>query len=269
LKTRPPKILVFDSGVGGLTIVKAITTRLPQCEIVYASDTAAFPYGSKNEDELISRVDKVLHQLQDYCQADIIVVACNTASTVALPKIRERFDLPIVGVVPAIKPAAQLSQSQVMGLLATEGTVKREYTKSLIEEFAGDCKVIAVGSNALVSMAENKLRDESISQQALVKIIQPFTENKNIDTVILACTHFPLLKPELKACLPEIQHWVDSGDAIARRVEYWLGECGLELPMEAFKQHRGLFTSPIETIDRLTPSLDKFGIQIIQSLKID
>ena len=225
--SHPTKILVFDSGVGGLSILRDIQKHRPDCQLFYGSDNAAFPYGTKTEDELVERVDHILHQLQQHTQVDIIVVACNTASTVALPRIRERFDLPIIGVVPAIKPAAIISQSKVIGLLATPGTIKRAYTEQLIQRFASDCKIIRIGSSELVHLAEKKLRGASVQAEHLRPIIAPFIDDENqhthkIDTVVLACTHFPFLQEELQQLLPNINYWVNSGEAIARRVSHWV-----------------------------------------------
>jgi len=217
-----PNVLVFDSGVGGLSITKELTATLPAINITYAADNAAFPYGTKSEGELIARVDSLLHRLQQVTAADLIVVACNTASTLTLPVLRKRFSIPIVGVVPAIKPAAKLSQSKVMGLLATPATVARNYTDELIAEFASDCNVIKVGSHNLVNLAEAKLAGETIDPKLIKQEISLLIEAKNqqqLDTIVLACTHFPLLKPELMDSIPGIPNWIDSSEAIARRVD--------------------------------------------------
>jgi glutamate racemase len=261
--------LVFDSGVGGLTIAEAITGHLPHCSIIYGSDNAAFPYGIKKESQLIDRVDAVLHKFQSVSQADIIVVACNTASTVALPKIRERFDLPIVGVVPAIKPAAQISQTKTIGLLATVGTINRDYTHTLIEEFASDCQVISIGSNELVTLAEHKLRDENPSFENLPKILRPFKDTEGLDTIVLACTHFPLLTDELQNMLPEVENWIDSGKAIARRVEYWLKELGLPITADSSPDHSGLFTANQPEIAQLMPALYRRSISQIDFISVN
>ncbi|MGH1441655.1 MAG: glutamate racemase [Cellvibrionaceae bacterium] len=290
-----PRILIFDSGVGGLSITESIRAQHPHCSITYASDNAAFPYGTKDESELVERVDTVLHTLQELSKADILVVACNTASTVALPKIRERFQLPIIGVVPAIKPAAKVSESKVIGLLATPGTVSREYTKELINKFAKDCTVIPLGSSELVKLAEEKLRcsTNTVSpsfMQRLHTILEPLTHHPNMDTVVLACTHFPLLRNELTQILPSIKHWVDSGDAIARRVGYWLDELGLSNPESvktasintSTKKHYSLFTVDSETqkdtqahqgsvqleIAQLEPALSSRGLGDIRFVEI-
>ena len=157
IHTAPsPRILVFDSGVGGLSIVHEIQKKLPFAPLVYASDNAFFPYGTKGEAELIARVDKVLRKIIAAHPIDIIVIACNTASTLTLPHLRNSFTQPVVGVVPAIKPAAAQSKSQVIGLLATPATVARPYTQALIREHAPNAKVISVGSSELVQLAEHK-----------------------------------------------------------------------------------------------------------------
>jgi len=229
----PPKqsstdapVLIFDSGVGGLSVLNAIAGALPGLPLVFACDNGFFPYGTKTETELVERVDAVLHRLIAVIRPQLLVIACNTASTVALPRLRSRFALPIVGVVPAIKPAAQLSRNKILGLLATPATVQRPYTDRLIQEFAADCTVIKVGSRELVQLAEDKLRGKAIDAEQLAPILAPFFADpaQNPDTIVLGCTHFPLLRDELAAASPATVQWVDSGSAIARRVAELLGD---------------------------------------------
>ncbi len=238
------KILVFDSGVGGLSIFDAVKHRLSHCDLFFLCDNAGYPYGSKTEDYLASRVPQVIGNIVPIIKPDIIVVACNTASTVTLPLLRETFTIPIVGVVPAVKPAAKLSSTNIIGLLATPGTIARDYTRQLIIDFATGCKIITIGSAELVDIAESKLRGDTVSCQQIKHIIKPFTlaceQNPPLDTVILACTHFPLLYPELKAALPSNIKWVDSGDAISRRVEQLIK---LNIPMKNQPQHDKLESS--------------------------
>ena len=262
------RILVFDSGVGGLTILQEIEQQFPQCTLFYSSDNAAFPYGGKSATELVERVDQVLQQLQQVTQADIIIVACNTASTVALPRIRQRFSQAIIGVVPAIKPAAQLSQTKVIGLLATVGTIKRDYTQQLITEFAQHCTVIPVGSSELVQLAEEKLRGRTITTQHLATIVAPFTAYPTMDTLVLACTHFPLLKQELQEALPNINHWVDSGAAIGRRVGYWLQRLQLATHSQQNVPQvtTAYFTEQSQASASLEKTLAQWGIERIEYL---
>lgn len=259
---RNPRILIFDSGVGGLSIVQEIQRRQPGCDLIYASDNAAFPYGTKSEAELITRVEQVLGRLLVEHPADILVIACNTASTLTLPHVRRHFNLPVVGVVPAIKPAALISRTKVIGLLATPATVARPYTLELIRDHAADCTVISVGSAQLVQLAEAKLRGVVPHQQRLKEILAPFGQHEygaQMDTLVLACTHFPLLRDELAQCLgPEIA-LVDSGEAIARRVEHWLQTLPIEQAHQT-EQHLAVFTRHSEEIDTLAPALADLGL---------
>lgn len=264
---RPaPRILVFDSGVGGLSVMREIQQRLPGCHYLYASDNAAFPYGTKNEQELVSRVDRVLHQLLHHADAhygpvDVIVIACNTASTLTLPHIRSHFSQPIVGVVPAIKPAALQSKTRVIGLLATPATVKRPYTLELIKNYAADCEVIRVGSSDLVSIAEQKLRGEAVSIDHIRRVIEPLQDSR-MDTLILACTHFPLLRDEIAQCLIHDVALIDSGEAIARRVEFLLQSeekihCAIT---PAAQNNCAFFTKATREVEQLRPALAHFGV---------
>lgn len=259
---QPARILVFDSGVGGLSVAREIQQRLPLNPLVYASDNAFFPYGTKGEAELIARVDQIIAELLLRFPADILVIACNTASTLTLPHLRSKLDLPIVGVVPAIKPAALMSKSGVIGLLATPATIARPYTHELIREYATQCQVISLGSSELVQLAEQKLRGESIDADAIANIAQALMSAKQaeqMDVLVLACTHFPLLKEELAQHLPAQMKLIDSGTAIARRVEFLLADAAE--PAEGYvPEHVAVFTKATEAAERLAPALKGFGI---------
>lgn len=226
----PPHVLVFDSGLGGITIYDAIRKQFPSVSLVYCSDNEGFPYGNKRETELIDRVSNVLVALDTTFQPDIIVIACNTASTVALPHVRKRLKQAVVGVVPAIKPAAKITRAQHIGLLATPGTVQRAYTQSLIAQFAPHFQWLLVGSSDLVQLAEQKMYGQTPSPEAISAAVAPFAQHpvEELDTIVLGCTHFPLLKAELQHALPHIKHWIDSSDAIANRVGFWLRELGFQ-----------------------------------------
>ncbi|MDC9620301.1 glutamate racemase [Xenorhabdus sp. XENO-7] len=221
-KTARPTILVFDSGVGGLSVYQEIRQLLPELHYIYAFDNEAFPYGEKTAEVIIERVVQVVDEIQKRHPLAIVIIACNTASTVSLPALRERFSFPVVGVVPAIKPAAKLTCNRVIGLLATRATVNRDYTKELITRFATDCQVHSIGSAELVELAERKLHGEKIPLEILEKILKPWLRMKEPpDTVILGCTHFPLIAEELSQVLPDGTRLIDSGAAIARRT-VWL-----------------------------------------------
>lgn len=267
---QAPRVLVFDSGVGGLSVAQEIQQRLPQVSLIYASDNAFFPYGTKGEAELIARVDQVINQLLLRYPADILVIACNTASTLTLPHLRSKLSLPIVGVVPAIKPAALMSKTGVIGLLATPATVARPYTHELIREYATNCEVISLGSSELVQIAEQKLRGEVIEADVIGRIAQELMRAdhaEKMDVLVLACTHFPLLKEELKQHLPAQLKLIDSGEAIARRVEFLLANAA-EPPADYRAEHIALFTKATKAAEQLAPALAGFGIHRLEYLNI-
>ena len=225
------RVLVFDSGVGGLSIVRALWQYRAGIEVVYLADNAGFPYGELSERTVNDRcVEVVAQALADY-SCELAVIACNTASTIVLPELRALVAVPVVGVVPAIKPAAAVSQNRRIGLLATPATVSRPYIEQLVSVHAPDCSILRVGSSELVMLAENSLQEGAVPSYSVQPILAPFV-NAGVDTIILGCTHFPLIRQSLMAAMPEGLHWVDSGEAIARRVDQLL-------PGSSVKQARG------------------------------
>ena len=213
-------ILFFDSGVGGLSVLGPTRALLPHAPIVYAADSAGFPYGTKSEGQLAARVPALLGRLVERYHPRLAVIACNTASTIALDHVRAALDIPVVGTVPAIKPAAEMSKSRVIGVLGTEATVRQPYVDNLAREFAADCAIVRHGSAELVALAEAKLAGEDVGQTAMEAAVAPLRKTAKLDTVVLACTHFPLLEDELAAALPGVS-FVDGGQGIARRIA-WL-----------------------------------------------
>src|SRR5215475_10984891 len=190
------RVLVFDSGVGGLSVFDAIAVSGAALELDYVADTAWLPYGLKSDAELRARVPALLHSMAQQWSPDLVVVACNTASTIALDAVRAALTVPVVGVVPPIKPAAALTRTGVIGLLATPATVRRAYTNDLIAQFAADKRVVRFGSAALVAAAEQKLRGEQVDKSAIAEAMEGLfgaPGGAELDVVALACTHFPLL----------------------------------------------------------------------------
>lgn len=220
-----PRVLVFDSGVGGLSVAACISQHLPGTELVYLADNAGFPYGGLAESVVIERCCRLIGAALELYPCDVIVVACNTASTVVLPHLRAMTSTPVVGVVPAIKPAAAKTRNGRIGLLATPATVRRPYLDSLVSEFAGDCQVERIGHPDLVRWVEESVSGGEVPREALSEALAAF-RIADVDTVVLGCTHYPLLLDVLRDLLPKVQFWVDSGDAIARRVAYLLTELG-------------------------------------------
>jgi glutamate racemase len=215
-------LLFFDSGVGGLSVLGPTRELLPNAPIVYAADSAAFPYGKRSEAEIAARVPALLGRLVERFHPRLAVIACNTASTIALDHVRAALDIPVVGTVPAIKPAAELSKSRVIGVLGTEATVRQPYVDDLAARFAADCTVIRHGSPELVELAEAKLAGQEIAVEAVRAAVAPMIEQPRgdeMDVMVLACTHFPLLAEEIAAAFPGIAQ-VDGGPGIARRIAY-------------------------------------------------
>ena len=222
-----PTILVFDSGLGGLTVFSEILKVRPDARYVYAADDAGFPYGRLAESVLAERVVAVMERLIMLHDPDIVVVACNTASTVVLPHLRERFSIPFIGTVPAIKPAAQMTQTGYVSVLATPATVARDYTRDLIETYAAGCKVNLVGSRCLAGFAEAELAGNPVSDAELLDELLPcFIEDAGgrTDVVALSCTHYPLLLPRFQTLAPWPVTWIDPAPAIARRVTQLIGQ---------------------------------------------
>ena len=257
------RVLVFDSGVGGLSVFDAIAKSNFALELDYAADNAWLPYGLKSDAELCARVPALLSSLVKQWAPDLVVVACNTASTIALEPVRAALTVPVVGVVPPIKPAAAASKTGVIALLATPATVRRTYTNDLIAQFAAAKRVVRFGSAALVEAAEQKLRGAKPDQGAIREAIEGMfgaPGGGEIDVVALACTHFPLLADELAVTAPRQCLWLDSGDAIARRVGHLLiAEAGVT------RVRRAGFTAP-EEARALLPAFQSRGFAELSAI---
>jgi glutamate racemase len=261
-----PRILVFDSGLGGLTVFAELAKARPDAQFIYAADDAAFPYGALSVAALEARVAEVMERLIAAHRPDLVVIACNTASTLVLPGLRARFPIPFVGTVPAVKPAAAMSKSGIIAILATPGTVSRDYTQGLVRDYAGHCRHVAlVGAGRLAAQAEAHLRGEATDEALIAAEIAPcFVEigGARTDVVALSCTHFPLLTPLFERLAPWEVSFVDPAPAIARRVAeligpagaatpeprvgsfVWTGDRGLSSALVAALAARGLVTGP-------------------------
>jgi glutamate racemase len=215
------RLLVFDSGIGGLSVAGEIRKAVPGAEMIYVADDAGFPYGDWEGQALSDRVVGLIGDLIDRFQPDGVVIACNTASTLVLPPLRAKFSLPFIGTVPAIKPAAERTQSGLVSVLATYGTMKRDYTRDLIQSFAKSCEVRLVGSAHLAPLAEAVMRGDSVADEAIHAEVAPaFVEKdgRRTDMIVLACTHYPFLLDRLRRLAPWPVEWIDPAPAIARRV---------------------------------------------------
>lgn len=225
-RTLRPTVLCLDSGLGGLTVFREVRRLLADADYVYAADDAAFPVGDWPETALLDRVGRVVGILIARYRPDLVVVACNTISTLVLPGLRARFDIPFVGTVPAVKPAAAASRTGRIAVLATPGTVRRDYTRGLVDAYAGGCRVDLVGSTRLAGYAEAELAGEPVADALIRAEIAPCFVDRDgarTDAIVLACTHYPLLVERLTRLAPWPVTWVDPAPAIARRVVQVLG----------------------------------------------
>ena len=252
-----PTILVFDSGLGGLTVFREVRAVRPDARFVYVADDAGFPYGEMPEGALITRIVHVIGKAIAVHAPDLVVIACNTASTLALAELRNRFSVPFVGTVPAIKPACAQSASKRVSVLGTQATVGREYTRALIREFAAGCDVHLVGSPRLAAYAEAELAGSAVSDEAIeLEIAGCFidADGRRTDTIVLACTHYPLLLDRIRANAPWPVTWLDPAPAIARRVADLMRERGFGEQPLPFKIE---FTSG--RTSGLTAALARYG----------
>ncbi len=257
-------VLLLDSGVGGLSVLARVRAHRPEAPIIYCADNAGFPYGTKSEAELNAHVPALLGRLVARYRPSVVVIACNTASTIALGAVRRALALPVVGTVPAIKPAAAMSRSKVIGVLGTRATVRQAYVDQLVRDFAADCTVLRYGSAELVELAEAKLRGEPGDIRAYADVLHGLIDQPGadtMDTIVLACTHFPLVKDELIAATPRSFNWVDSGDGIAKRVVHWT------YGMTWNDNHgRAVFTRDDPHIEALKPQLLRYGLTDVDIL---
>ena len=266
---RAPRALVFDSGLGGLTVLAEIKRLRPDVDIVYVADDAAFPYGRLGEAELVARVETVMARTIADHRPDIVVIACSTASTLALPRLRAAYPQPFVGVVPAIKPAAKASRSGLISVLATRGTVARDYTQALVRDHAANCEVTLVGSGRLALIAERAMRGDAVDDAEIAREIAPcFIEagDRRTDHVVLACTHFPLLIGALERLAPWPVAFVDPAPAIARRLDSLLGPAPNR--RDARRAGAAVFTSGTEPQPSLQKALLRYGLEFTPTAAI-
>ncbi|MCK8105148.1 glutamate racemase [Pseudoalteromonas sp. 2CM36K] len=232
-------IMVFDSGIGGTTVLEHIQQSIPHAQYSYFMDNALLPYGAQSQQTIINRLCGLIQFIKDESlNVDLIVIACNTASTSALSAVRQITDIPIVGVVPAIKPAAQLTQSKHIGLLATPATVSSPYTDALIKEHASSITTSLYSSVELVTLAETLFFTQHLDLDKLHTELDRLNINKDIDVLVLGCTHFPILAKPISDYFNTQVQLLDSGAAIAKRVSYLLklsnNQAGIKKPLHYY-----------------------------------
>lgn len=255
-------ILLFDSGVGGLTVLAEVRKILPQAPVIYAADIAGLPYGAKSEAEVAARVCGLLGRMAERWQPRLICIACNTASTIALAMVRDVLETPIVGTVPAIKPAAAVTRSGVIGLLGTQATVRQTYIDRLETEFAAGKRLLRHGANGLVELAERKLRGQAPGMAAVEAELEGLLTHphaESIDTLVLACTHFPLLSEEIGAIMGPGVRMVDGAQGIARRI----AALTRGQPFARTTPDLAVTTGSLEDFILLRPALNNHGLSEI------
>lgn len=260
-------ILLYDSGMGGLTVYDEVRKALPNAYYLYCFDNACFPYSEKSEAVLIERAVKIVQKIAEKYPLDMVVVACNTASTVVLPALRAAFSFPIVGTVPAIKPAAAISESKTIGLLATKGTVIRPYVQDLIEKYAKECVVEKLGTTDLVEIVEEKQQTGTINMDRLQQVVVQWQDHPTLDTVILGCTHFPLVKEELQQLLPKIKYFVDPGEGITKRVQSLLSTLP-EKEVEKNEKNVAFCTLAAKNFKNREAVMQKWGFDHLELLNL-
>ena len=252
-------VLVFDSGVGGLSVLAELRKVLPQAPVIYAADNAGLPYGTKTEAQIAARVAGLLGRMTERFHPRLVCIACNTASTIALGMVRDVLEVPIVGTVPAIKPGAAMTRTGVIGLLGTEATIRQAYVDRLEHDFASGKRLLRHAAPELVAAAEAKLRGEPVDPDVYRRAadgLRAMPGGDAIDTVVLACTHFPLVEEELARAFGPQVRFIHGAQGIARRVAHLVEG-------QAFARSRpdvALFTRDGPEIARLAPALARFGL---------
>jgi len=255
-------LLVFDSGIGGLGVAEQIRRLQPGASLSYLMDNGFYPYGEKPDAVLVARILETIGAGIKAVQPDAVVIACNTASTIALGHLREAFAFPFIGCVPPIKPAAAASRSRNIGLLATPATIRRPYLAELIEKFAGDCIIHSLGTPLLADLAEQKFRGVAVDLALLEAAIAPvFAQSAAIDAIALGCTHYTFLLPEFLRLHPGLS-WFDPALAVARQVH----KITAALPPSERATETFLTTAPLPDHDVMAPRLAAYGFQTIKTL---
>jgi glutamate racemase len=258
-------ILLFDSGVGGLSVLAELRTAMPYAPVIYAADNGGLPYGTKTEAEVAARVCGLLGRMSERYRPRLICIACNTASTIALAMVRDVLAVPIVGTVPAIKPAAEQTRSGTIGLLGTAATIRQPYVDRLAAEHAADKRLLRFAAGELVGAAEAKLRGEPVDPAVYARAAAGLRDQPSgaaIDTVVLACTHFPLIQDELAKVFGPGVAFVHGAAGIARRIAHLTSD-------QAFARTRpdfALFTKDEPSLTALAPALAGYGLNGLELL---
>ncbi|MCE2577474.1 glutamate racemase [Gluconacetobacter entanii] len=257
------RILAFDSGIGGLGIVRCLRQDIPGACIDYLADTAVFPYGEQADDFLVARIVTLVGQAIARLRPDLVVIACNTASTLALGELRARHDVPFVGCVPPIKWAADLTQSRTIGLLATRATLTRSYLHDLRNRFAPDCTLVTYGARNLADLSELAFRGQQIPDQAIsAEMAGLFSQpgGDAIDVVGLGCTHYTFLLDHFRRLGRPGLNWIDPAQAVSRQAARLAHRIG-NITAKQQETGQAFFTALPEDIGAVLPGLRRMGYE--------
>ncbi|MBK4775262.1 MAG: glutamate racemase [Pantoea sp. Edef] len=262
-----PIILIFDSGIGGISVYNEIKKQIPDLYYIYVFDNAGFPYGNKTKLFIIKRIINIIKKISSKYLVSLAVIACNTASIIALVELRKYYSFPIVGIVPAIKPSVKITKNGIIGLLATYNTISSKYIRQLILTFGENHKILTMTASELVYIAESKFLGKKICLNKIHNVLQPWLKKSKIpDTIILGCTHFVLLREELKQILPTNTFLIDSSLAIACRVNYLLRNTQVKI---GFLENNIAFCTSINnTSMQLSLILKQYGFPILKIIKL-
>ncbi|WP_447593361.1 glutamate racemase [Aquipseudomonas campi] len=253
---------VFDSGVGGLSVLHEIRARLPDESLLYVADSGHVPYGEKSPEFIRERSQAISAFLLEQ-GAKALVLACNTATAAAVADLRERYpQLPIVGMEPAVKPAAAVTRSGVVGVLATSGTLKSAKFAALLDRFASDVRVITQPCPGLVEQIEAGELDTPRTRELLQGWVEPLLA-EGCDTLILGCTHYPFIKPLLRQLVPKTVSLVDTGAAVARHLQQLLEQRELRAPQGNAAQTRVWSSGDPQALSAVLPKLWDEHVEVL------
>lgn len=254
--THQSRIGIFDSGIGGLSIARCIAQNLPHEQLIYVADSGYAPYGDKRHEDIIARVHCVANFLIRQ-GVKAIVVACNTATVIAIEALRAKYDLPIIGVEPAIKPAAKQSKTKSVGIMVTQATAHNERFLSLVKSYKHDANVHIQPCPGLVQQIEQGLHHSADCHALLDSFIAPLVA-KQIDTLVLGCTHYPLIEQQIKAHLPQGIELIETAQPVTNEL------------IRRLKQHNllvqgSMSVMPVERYQIYSSALNKPQQQVIES----
>lgn len=256
-------MLIIDSGIGGLSILNNIKKNFPNINYIYMLDNEAFPYGEKKEKFIVERSIKIINTIKKIYPIKKVIIACNTASTISLPILRKNFNIPIIGVLPILKPAIEIKKNKIVGLIATQATVNSSYIKKIIYKYSLKNTIKIIATNELAIIAEKKVRKLSVSNTKLKKIFQSWIAlSIQPDTIILGCTHFSFLKQEIQEMFYKPINFIDSGDAIIKGIKKYFYQ-------ENIKKNVFLCSKYNKKIKQLLFFLKKYKFKKIQEINLN